>query len=407
MDEMQKGSADTKKMMRSKAVFASGFLALLASGCATAPANMASTAATGMSAPPPAWAVTSAAPAARPALDRAAVERMIADWPNRPQLAATRMIEKYGAPQEATEARLVWHDKGPWKRIMVVREETPHYFPRLHMDYIYQTINFHVPPEKADEVIALDGSILIDRTKGEVTSRCDREEANIITHNMMHNIVTGRMTVEQAKRAFAMAEKELLMGRKLPVAAALQFTPPQAPPLDPGRVEIPGSPLLAADADPQSLTPTSGMGDAEVAAFNAVINLNEIDAATDAKTKATSPQVRQFAQMIHIDHGGNLSELMMMGARMNMPAAWTPAADHLRREGAGKLARVIRLDGPAFDRAWIDLMIEDHAKALQTIDALLLPAARNPQLRQHLAATRSAVASHLQEARRIRATLGS
>ncbi len=60
--------------------------------------------------------------------DRATVDRMLAGWPNRPKLAANRTIKKYGLPNEATAARLIWHNKAPFKRIMVVREEIPHQF---------------------------------------------------------------------------------------------------------------------------------------------------------------------------------------------------------------------------------------------------------------------------------------
>jgi predicted outer membrane protein len=356
-------------------------------------------------------------------MDRTTVDRLLADWPNRPKLAANRTIEKYGLPDEATDVRLVWHNKAPWKRIMVVREEIPHYFPRLHVDYLYQTINYHVPPDRSDDLVDFDGSVLIDRTKGELTSRCDREEANILTLNLANDIVTGRKKVSQAKQAFVLAEAELLLGKMSPLLTALQFPVPSVPALDPGKPQIPGSPLLSTDANTQMLAlakmppkarmpmdkgmpmASAGMSETEIMAFNATIDLNEIDAATDAEKKAVNAQVRQFARMIHTHHGTDLTEAMMLAARMKAAPLWTPAVDQLRRESAGKLAPVVRLDGPAFDRAWIDLMVEEHTKALSLIDGQLLPGAKNKQLREHLTKTRSAVASHLEEAKRLQASL--
>jgi len=84
---------------------------------------------------------------AKPAASASSAERsdgkkMIGEWPNRPKLGAQRMIAKYGEPQEATGERLVWHNQGPYKRILVTRQETPHDFPKPHMDYLEHTIEF-------------------------------------------------------------------------------------------------------------------------------------------------------------------------------------------------------------------------------------------------------------------------
>jgi hypothetical protein len=84
-----------------------------------------------------------AAPAA--VADRAYVDQVLAGWPARPRLAAYRTIDKYGLPHEATPMRLVWNNNSPWKRTVVLGKEIPHAFPRLHMDFIVQTIDYHVP----------------------------------------------------------------------------------------------------------------------------------------------------------------------------------------------------------------------------------------------------------------------
>ena len=42
-----------------------------------------------------------------------------------------------------------------------------------------------------DEIGQYDGSCLVNRTAGEVAAQCDSEAANIITLNLMHEIVTG------------------------------------------------------------------------------------------------------------------------------------------------------------------------------------------------------------------------
>lgn len=49
-------------------------------------------------------------------------------------------------------------------------------WPKAHTDFLTQYINYRVPPEQAHLVAMFDGSILVDRTRGEV-ARCDSEAA--------------------------------------------------------------------------------------------------------------------------------------------------------------------------------------------------------------------------------------
>ena len=80
-------------------------------------------------------------PAPMAAADRASLDKILAGWPERPRLGAQQMLSKYGAPQEATAERLIWHRMGPFKRITVTKSEDHHDFPMPHMDYIEHTID--------------------------------------------------------------------------------------------------------------------------------------------------------------------------------------------------------------------------------------------------------------------------
>jgi hypothetical protein len=42
--------------------------------------------------------------------------------------------------------------------------------------------------------------VVADRTKGEVMARCDMEEMNFLSLNLVHDIVTGKRTVEEGGR---------------------------------------------------------------------------------------------------------------------------------------------------------------------------------------------------------------
>jgi hypothetical protein len=53
-----------------------------------------------------------------------------------------------------------------------------------------------VPPDKFDELAEYDGSVIVERTKGEIAARCDLEGANFLALNLAHEIVTGKRSVD-------------------------------------------------------------------------------------------------------------------------------------------------------------------------------------------------------------------
>lgn len=152
-----------------------------------------------------------------------AVLDLIAAWPAKPQEVAKKMIEKYGAPNEATPTHLVWLKNGPWKYTLLYREEVPHLFPMKHTDMLEQVIDYKVPPDKFDELAAYDGSVTVRRTKGEMSAMCDKEEMNFLALNLAHDIVTGKMGVEEARKFYGKVAMAFMKGEKHEYTQKLAF----------------------------------------------------------------------------------------------------------------------------------------------------------------------------------------
>ena len=164
--------------------------------------------------------------AAAQRVDRSEAERTIEDWPAAPRKIAEQMIGKYGPPNEATPTRLFWYRVGPWKRMEVSADPVVHNWPAPHEDFFTQVIDYRVPPEMAHLIAMFDGSILVDRTRGEVWARCDTEAANVLGLNMVHEIVTGKRTVEEARETSSQHTVAYNLGRPAPYAEKLQFEVP-------------------------------------------------------------------------------------------------------------------------------------------------------------------------------------
>jgi hypothetical protein len=180
-------------------------------------------------------ALLPAEPASPATPSRAEVDQIIAAWPQTPQKVARETITKHGSPREATPSVLVWHGSGPWKRTILYRDEVPHEFPMKHTDVLEQFIDYRVPPDKFDELAAYDGSVIVERTKGEMSARCDKEEMNFLALNLANDIVTGKRSVEQAREFYAKTAKAFKEGRKDPYTQGLQFTVARGGTADPDK----------------------------------------------------------------------------------------------------------------------------------------------------------------------------
>lgn len=154
------------------------------------------------------------------------LEQITANWNEEARKAARQMFEKYGAPQEVTMNRLIWHDNRPWKRTEVINQDVEHNFPTPHTDVLKQTLAIEVPVDRFGDLAAFDGSVTASRTAGEFTASCSREEHNFIALNLASDIITGRLTVPQARQRLAELVQETNQGQRVSYATDIRFNLP-------------------------------------------------------------------------------------------------------------------------------------------------------------------------------------
>ncbi|MEO5675417.1 MAG: hypothetical protein ABIQ74_12300 [Chitinophagales bacterium] len=146
-------------------------------------------------------------------------------WPEASQMAAKDMMDKYGKPDVMGPEVLGWMNKGQWESIYVNKQVTKHSFPVEHTDMLMQTISYKVPVEKYDELGKFDGSVGVDRTQGLLSARCDMEGNNLLALNLAHDIITGKKTVEEARKAYGEIVKEKMNGGNPEYMQKLTFSP--------------------------------------------------------------------------------------------------------------------------------------------------------------------------------------
>ena len=113
-----------------------------------------------------------------------------------------------------------------------------HHWPTIHTDFLTQAIDYRVPPEMFHLIAQFDGSIICDRTRGEVSARCDSESAKVLGMNMVHEIVTGKRTVPEARQISCDSTVAYNLGRKAPYAERLLFEVPRGDTQDLDESEI-------------------------------------------------------------------------------------------------------------------------------------------------------------------------
>jgi len=164
----------------------------------------------------------------------AGAQAVIAAWPATSKKVAEEMIGKYGQPQGAIADMLVWNNSGPWKRTIVYRDTVAHSFPTPHPDLLEQFIDYKVPVDKYDDMAAYDGSVIVERTKGEMSARCDKEGANFLAINLANDVATGAKTMVEARAYYTQAMKTFMQtGQMDPYMQGFKFTLPTSGTKDP------------------------------------------------------------------------------------------------------------------------------------------------------------------------------
>ncbi len=166
-------------------------------------------------------------------MDQQQSSKTIEGWPEESREAARLVIEQYGEADEVTDTQLTWHNPGPWKRLVASKAFYQHDFPAPHSDSVESVIDYQVPVDKFTPLAEFDGSVVAERTAGEVSARCHDEQANLLALNLMHDIVTGAKSVQEARDYYANEFADYRRKLPTPYMERLHFTPGNRSAADP------------------------------------------------------------------------------------------------------------------------------------------------------------------------------
>lgn len=149
----------------------------------------------------------------------------------------------------------------------------------------------------------------------------------------------------------------------------------------------------------------AGPTDPQIAAIVVTANQVDIDAGNLATTKAKSPDVKSFAQLMITDHTGVNKAATELVTKLHVTPESNPTSQSLQKGGDDNLAALKKLRGSAFDRAYVDHEVAYHQAVLDAVDTTLIPNAQNAELKALLVKVRPAFVAHLEHAKHLQSQL--
>jgi len=199
-----------------------------------------------------------------------------------------------------------------------------------------------------------------------------------------------------------------------PIAPPPSDIPPTVAPTPSGTSQI-GTPPIADQT--AVVIPENGMSregdepiveslrDGQILKVVELANTGEVEQAQLAKSKATSPQVKQFAAMMVKDHSQANQKAMKLGKAAGVTPEESPAAAKLEMKSSQTMDTLKAVGPSGFDAAYMNAQVEQHQAVLDMLSNTLIPSAMNPQVKVELEATRTVVQRHLGQALQIQETI--
>lgn len=146
--------------------------------------------------------------------------------------------------------------------------------------------------------------------------------------------------------------------------------------------------------------------DAQIAAIVVTANQVDVDAGKLAVKKANDKEVKAFGQQMITDHNGVNKQATELVTKLKVKPEANDTSRSLKQGGDDNLAKLKKLKGAQFDRAYVDHEVDYHQAVIDTLDKTLVPNAKNEELKALLVKVRPAFVAHLEHAKSLRAKIG-
>ena len=110
----------------------------------------------------------------------------------------------------------------------------------------------------------------------------------------------------------------------------------------------------------------------------------DVTAAEQALAKSTNQTVIDFANLMIADHKAVNEQALALVTKLGVTPEDNATSQALSKQAADKLAELDKLEGAAFDKAYLDNEVAYHVAVNSALSTLLIPSAQNAELKSLL-----------------------
>ncbi|HUI21557.1 MAG TPA: DUF4142 domain-containing protein [Methylocella sp.] len=145
--------------------------------------------------------------------------------------------------------------------------------------------------------------------------------------------------------------------------------------------------------------------DPQIAHIAYTAGVLDIEAAKQALAKSTNKDVRAFADGMVSDHTAVNDKALALVKKLNVTPEDNDTSRALSKAAAEKRAELSKLDGPAFDKAYMANEVAYHKTVNGALETTLIPSASNPELKSLLESGLGIFEGHEKHAEQVAAEL--
>lgn len=147
------------------------------------------------------------------------------------------------------------------------------------------------------------------------------------------------------------------------------------------------------------------LSDADIAHIGVTANQVDIDYASLALKKSDNEEVRHFAEMMSTDHKAIIEQAVELVTKLGVTPTDNAVSKSLSDGAKAKRAELSKLKGDAFDKAYINNEVEYHIAVIETVKKVLVPNAKNAELKDLLSSLVAPLETHLEHAKMAQAKI--
>jgi putative membrane protein len=153
-------------------------------------------------------------------------------------------------------------------------------------------------------------------------------------------------------------------------------------------------------------TPAAGApNDAQIAMIAVVANTVDVDAGKLAAEKASSKEVKAFAETMVRDHTAVNAKATALAKKLGVTPEESATSKSLKADGDKMLAKLNGLSGAEFDKAYVDNEVAYHEAVIGVVTKTLIPNTKNAELKSLLESAGPIFTSHLEHAKHLQTSL--